>query len=671
MKYRPEIDGLRALAVIPVILYHAGFKLFSGGYVGVDIFFVISGYLITSIILAELENGTFSLTHFYERRARRILPALFLMMFACLPFAWMWLVPDAMEEFSKSLIAVTSFMSNALFCWAAGGYFNQAAELKPLIHTWSLAVEEQFYVLFPLFLILTWKFDKRWMIGLLLAALFISLISAQWLLIRYPSFTFYMLPTRAWELLIGTCIAFYYARHNIKIQNHHAEQLGSLTGLTLIAYAVFTFNNETPFPGINALVPTMGAAFIIIFTTPKTAVGRLLGSKLFVGVGLISYSTYLWHQPIFAFVKERMLNQPSMSLMAGLIMLSLVLAYLSWRYVEKPFRNINYFSQKQIFLYSALCGLFFISIGLVGAMTDGITKRFQISVHDTLHPESAWSNSKTGCDLPSGDALRDVCILGDKNNIVGAIIGDSHAMALGYEYELALQSQGSGAYAMMLHGCPPIYGIYNAHFPLRDCNKHNNAAFNLIKNNAQIDYVIISSRWIMLLNKSGFDNGEGGNIPTNFRINLVDIDQNLAISEELRKALIKEKYLEFIKMYLATGKKIILVYPVPEVGWNVPKFISKSILFHGQKDINLSTSHHAYQTRNQEVIDMLDSIGDKENLVRIYPDKLLCNTFMAKRCIASLNGVPLYIDDNHLSNLGARLVINEVMKNIIQKKLDN
>ena len=214
MKYRAEIDGLRALAVIPVILYHAGFKLFSGGYVGVDVFFVISGYLITTIILAELEAGTFSLIHFYERRARRILPALFVVMFACLPFAWFWLLPSVMKTFSESLIAVSTFLSNFYF-YNQSGYFEAAAELKPLIHTWSLAVEEQYYVLFPLFLMLTWKLGKRSIVGLLAIMFVISLASAQWLSIEHKSFDFFMLPTRGWELLIGAFIAFYYARHNI------------------------------------------------------------------------------------------------------------------------------------------------------------------------------------------------------------------------------------------------------------------------------------------------------------------------------------------------------------------------------------------------------------------------------------------------------------------------
>ena len=202
MNYRREIDGLRALAVVPVILFHAGVQTFSGGFVGVDVFFVISGYLITSIIIAQIDIGEFSLIDFYERRARRILPALFLVMFVCLPFAWLWLLPAEMMSFSQSLIAVSSFVSNILF-WRTSGYFETAAELKPLLHTWSLAAEEQYYLLFPFFLTLTWKLGKRWIISLLVVAAFISLMAAQWGSINKPAATFFLLPTRGFELFIG------------------------------------------------------------------------------------------------------------------------------------------------------------------------------------------------------------------------------------------------------------------------------------------------------------------------------------------------------------------------------------------------------------------------------------------------------------------------------------
>ena len=209
MKYRPEIDGLRAIAVIPVILFHANFQLFSGGYVGVDIFFVISGYLITTIILTEKEQSTFSLINFYERRARRIIPALFFVMFATLPFAWLWLIPSHLDDFSQSLMAVAVFSSNVLF-WQETGYWGTANELKPLLHTWSLAVEEQYYVLFPLYLMMMWRFKKRWILGSFLIIAAISLAAAEWSSQHYPIAGFFLLPTRAWELAIGASLAFYF-----------------------------------------------------------------------------------------------------------------------------------------------------------------------------------------------------------------------------------------------------------------------------------------------------------------------------------------------------------------------------------------------------------------------------------------------------------------------------
>lgn len=209
-EYRREVDGLRAVAVVPVMLFHAGFQEFGGGFVGVDVFFVISGYLITTIILGELKRGSFSIATFYERRARRILPALFFVMAMCIPFAWCWLLPSDMEEFAKSLRAVSIFGSNILFAQKSG-YFDTAAELKPLLHTWSLAVEEQFYVLFPLLLMLMWRFGKKWTVILLVLIAAASLGVAHGNVFDDPAATFFLLPTRVWELALGSFVAFYFA----------------------------------------------------------------------------------------------------------------------------------------------------------------------------------------------------------------------------------------------------------------------------------------------------------------------------------------------------------------------------------------------------------------------------------------------------------------------------
>ena len=213
MKYRREIDGLRALAVLPVILFHAGFSTFSGGFVGVDIFFVISGYLITTIIVAEIKKGNFSLFKFYERRARRILPALFFVMLFMIPFALIWMIPEELKSFSQGLVAVPLFASNILF-WLTSGYFDNATELNPLIHTWTLAVEEQFYIIFPLFLLLTYHLGRKWIISFLCLVALISVLGANWGSAAHPNFTFYALPTRAFEILIGALISLHF-NHNL------------------------------------------------------------------------------------------------------------------------------------------------------------------------------------------------------------------------------------------------------------------------------------------------------------------------------------------------------------------------------------------------------------------------------------------------------------------------
>jgi len=384
MEYRREIDGLRAFPVLPVILFHAGFPAFSGGFVGVDVFFVISGYLITSIILTEMQAGTFTIIGFYERRVRRILPALFFVMFACLPFAWLWMLPDDIKDFSKSLVAVSVFASNILF-WRQSGYFETAVEVKPLLHTWSLAVEEQYYLLFPIFLLLTWRFGKRWIVGILIAVAIISLALAQWGSSNRPAATFFLLPTRGWELLIGVLIAFYLFGKRAEIkeaENNRPNEAVSLIGLLLITYAVFAFNKSTPFPSIYAVIPTIGTALVILFAHPQTLVGNLLGSKGLVNIGLISYSAYLWHQPLFAFARHRSDGEQSATLLLVLSCIALVLAYVSCKYIEKPFRNRGHINRRTLFVLSLIASASLIAVGAYGYYKDGFIDRLTAATED-------------------------------------------------------------------------------------------------------------------------------------------------------------------------------------------------------------------------------------------------------------------------------------------------
>jgi len=381
MKYRAEIDGLRAFAVLPVILFHAGFNLFSGGFVGVDVFFVISGYLITTILIEENENNKFSLIKFYERRARRILPALFFMILVCIPFSWLWMLPSQAKDFSQSVVAVILFASNILF-WMESGYFDESSEEKPLLHTWSLAVEEQYYILFPVFLFLAWRHSKGKIFWLMFALSVISLSLSEWGWRNNATANFYLAPSRAWELLAGSMAAFIVRKRGVR-----SNESLSIIGFLAILFSIVVYDEDTPFPSLYSLVPVVGVVLVVLFADKKTCVAKILSNRVFVSVGLISYSAYLWHQPFFAFARIKSIEEPGYIVFSCLIFATFLMAYLSWKYVEQPFRNKLRFSAKYIFSFSAFSSVLFIVIGSIGYVTNGFEKyRFseeQLSVFNT------------------------------------------------------------------------------------------------------------------------------------------------------------------------------------------------------------------------------------------------------------------------------------------------
>ena len=373
MQYRPEIDGLRALAVIPVVLFHAGIAGFSGGFVGVDIFFVISGYLITSIILSEQQKNSFTLAGFYERRARRILPALMLVVLLSAIAAWYLLLPTELVEFGESLVAVGLFASNILF-WTQSDYFAATSEFIPLLHTWSLAVEEQFYLIFPVFMIFTLAWTKSKRIAALVVTTVLSLIFCEWAWRNAPEANFFLAPSRVWELMAGVFCAFYLQQP--REPQKLVSQLGSLAGLLMLVYSIVFFDKSIPFPSLYALIPVVGTVLIILFTDKNTLVGKLLSIPFIVGVGLISYSAYLWHQPLFVFARLNSMDELSVTSLLGLSLLAFIMAYISWRWVEKPFRNRNWLSQRQILWMALGCSLILISLGLLFVAGDGFDERF-------------------------------------------------------------------------------------------------------------------------------------------------------------------------------------------------------------------------------------------------------------------------------------------------------
>ncbi|MEO6717412.1 MAG: acyltransferase [Novosphingobium sp.] len=373
MSYRPEVDGLRAVAVLAVILFHAGFAFAQGGYLGVDLFFVVSGYLIASILLAGHADGNFSLTAFYLRRIRRILPALLLTMALTSIPAVIWMQPDHLENFGQSLVA-TALMANNVLLWLTGGYWQLDAEFKPLMHSWSLGAEEQFYLLgVPLILLALRRWDVRGM-GLLLIAVFVtSLILATVLAARDSEAAYLLLPARGWELAIGSLVAL--ARPRVQLDGRLADML-ALIGLAASCLPLALFDKNIAAPGLPTLIPTGGCALFLLAACKERGAGWLLARPLAVQIGLASYSAYLFHQPVFAFVRLLSFGPPGPEKLALYIPAILGAAWLSLHWVERPARNPSRLGDRALLLACGGGTWLAIAAGLLLHFSHGLAWRW-------------------------------------------------------------------------------------------------------------------------------------------------------------------------------------------------------------------------------------------------------------------------------------------------------
>lgn len=654
MKYRPEIDGLRAVAVLPVVLFHAGFSAFSGGYVGVDVFFVISGYLITKILLDELEGGRLSLRNFYERRARRILPALFAVCLATLPFAWFWMFPAQLQDHAQGLVAVVLFASNILF-WRETDYFAAAAELKPLLHTWSLAVEEQYYVLFPLLLLAirtrTWRTKVFVVAGVAAASLLLAELAS-----RYsPVANFFLLPTRAWEILAGALCALWMLKRPPRGNDAIAA-----AGLALIVAAVFLFDSGTRVPSVLSALPVLGACLLILFAGGTGVVGRLLSSRILVGVGLVSYSFYLWHQPIFAFARVRALTEPSPALMGALSVLALVAGWLTYRYVEKPFRQRGntFFSDRKRFVACACAGLLLLFVaGLAGHLTRGAPARIPADVRGYLAAKDDTNPHRKTCHyraMKGVDRLPELpdpnCVFGPGREPAVALLGDSHGDVVASQFATALGQQGVTATQITVSGCLPFSGYNRA---LLACDRVNRRIFDYVTRGG-IKTVVLTGRYASLYHDTPFDNGEGGHDPASVvydkKTFLFDLGPGRSHEDHALELMRRG-----VQRYLDAGLQVVLVYPIPEAGWDVPLYLAKSAL-HGAGRDTLSTRHDVYLRRYAEVIRAFDAL-EHPRLVKYRPDRTLCDTAIKGRCLNAWQGQVFYFDHNHLSEAGARFLV--------------
>jgi peptidoglycan/LPS O-acetylase OafA/YrhL len=499
LSYRADIDGLRAVAVLLVVACHTGIYKCHGGFIGVDVFFVISGYLISSVILSEIASSQFSLFSFYERRIRRIVPALVVMLLATSFLAYRYLLPVEMEDFAKSLVASIFSQSNFYF-WSQSGYFDAPAALKPLLHTWSLAVEEQFYIFFPLFLLAIRRFfPTRLRLSIVLIAI-LSFVASAIGAYLYPNSTFYLAPTRAWELLLGTLLSL---KLFPEISGALWRNVSTIAGITSILLAAVFFSSSTAFPGLAALAPCLGAALIIAGgETGQSVVGRALSSKPAVFVGLISYSLYLWHWPIVVFQKLGTLLVNGVSdRVGGLVAfaVSLVVATLSWRFVELPFRNGPLkLSGAPLFKTALTSSLGVAAIAACMLASHGLPSRFPseaVRVASYLDYGTKEEYREGTCFLLPATQSRNfdlaTCLHQDPEKKNYLLIGDSHAAALWYGLSNTLD--GINVMQATAAGCKPT--LQNVPEAASQCTQLMKYVLTDYLPSHHVDALWIAARW--------------------------------------------------------------------------------------------------------------------------------------------------------------------------------
>ncbi len=643
MKYRADIDGLRALAVLPVVLYHAGFSAFPGGFVGVDIFFVISGYLITKIIHDEISQGRFTLIGFYERRARRILPALFAVLTFTIVGALLLLFPNDLSEFGKSVAATATFSSNILF-WLDSGYFDAAADTKLLLHTWSLAVEEQFYILFPLILMLIARYAQNRLTQMLWLGVAASFALSVWGVTNMPDATFYLAPTRAWELLIGSLAAI--GAISLPPQRWLRETAG-IAGFFLIAGSVFFLNSQQPFPGYNALYPCFGALLIILSGQDgmKSTAGTLLSTRPIVFVGLISYSLYLWHWPLIVLLKYWSIDTLTDTQEWAIVGLSFILAWLSWRYVEKPFRGTNpVFSRKNIFKYGAAVSVLFAGLGITTNLTQGFSAIFPTELTDIVSYSSPNNPRQKECLALMSKGPDEACIYGAKDALPDTVLwGDSHADALIYTLGEHAEKNGTSLYFYGSSGCILSMGpLWSTPKRKEWCASYSNRALEIIVDSDHIKSIIFVARWTAYTQGPSSDFG-----PAEAE------DVKMSVNERaIRERFFEEEMNRVVGELHRAGKKIVLVYPIPETGYHIPRTLAK-LAMRGDDYGSFSRPFSYYEGRHDFVFNVFDNLNDNNLIARVFPHKKLCND---KSCMTSHEGKPLYFDDDHLSDPGVELI---------------
>lgn len=649
MKFRNDINGLRAIAVIAVVIFHFNSAWLPGGFAGVDVFFVISGYLMTSIIYRGLDNQNFSLIKFYKARARRILPPLVTVCLILLVFGWFFIAPLDYSSLGKHITSSIGFFSNIVY-WREAGYFNAASHEKWLLHTWSLSVEWQFYMLYPIALILFQRFidlkNIRWVLLIATVVGFLFSIYASY---RWPNAAFYLLPTRAWEMMVGGLAFFFPLALSVSKQ-----RIMEWLGLALILSSYVIFSKYDMWPGYLALVPVLGTFFVIIAARNNS---WLTNNPLSQFIGTISYSVYLWHWVIYVMLKYLGKGDDIVFVISA-IFFSLVTGYLSYKYVEQLINTPKNDRSSRVIIdsKSALASFFFIVVLTGGAISipNGFPSRFNADViiaeaeaknKDKYHELCNAKNNKINW-FPD-------CIYVDESNLANVkpsliLIGDSHAGAVVTSVAKSANKQGHpGVLLNYKHGCMTVPNVMRFDGQQPDCSDYSTALFEKLRSANDHNPVLIVNRLGSKFYGVPADPAKALSYVKGTSLTLAK--ENLpTLRQELRDNYTKEI------CSLTKNRKVFVLKPIPEMEHNVPKYFASQKIVYGDKSSELTLSKSHYDERNAYILDMLDNAARQCGITLLDPTEVLCDK---QSCKGTHNGRPIYYDDNHLSEYGNKLLV--------------
>lgn len=650
--YRPDIDGLRAVAILPVVLYHAFESAMPGGFIGVDVFFVISGYLITRLIATEIAEDRFSIARFYVRRARRILPALFVVLATTVAIGLAVLLPSELATLGTTLAGTAGFVSNLLF-WEDIGYFDQGAFHKPLLHTWSLAVEEQFYLFWPIVLILAARIGiglRRLVLGIMGTSFALSC----WLLLRHEPTAFFWLPPRAWELTLGGALAlgFVPAFRTDRSRSHAA-----IAGLGAIGLGLVLLSEESRFPGWSALLPCLGTALLLHAGDSGThlVARHLLNRKPMVSIGQLSYSLYLWHWPLLSLASIMSRGAMTATTTIAVVVLSGILAALTWRFVEKPFRVHSEGGTRTpngwVLVQYATVSVMLLAAGVTLSVSNGLARWAEPEV--VRIERARWDlGGIRGClrwqggsgPLPGGP-----CIGGDTTSMRRLVVwGDSHAAAIMPGILEYASERGLAVHQLTMANCPPLLdaAVSDGTSSSPACPAFNQQVIDYISSDSAVSTVLLAARWALYTEtqRVGLESGTP--------VYLVERASDV-LSSDRSKEVFGRSLARTIQRIADAGRSIVVFGSIPALGINIPECAARNHR-QGAPGVPCALSSSQAKDQLQHTTEVIRQIADRHpNVCTFWPQRVLCD---GAGCAGVDGDVIRYADDDHLTVAGARLL---------------